>query len=308
MRKKTVDHLAAIIISSILEHGSTYMRHIPEMIKHWEGPLDEDNIFLHRGLIRNFGKKNAEKIMGKLKDLNIHSLFNRDFFQGIIDGLGYESNLTRIIFYGRSGLREFLESSEHNFNVKFGKYKNKLRNQTTTLKFLSLQIRGELDKYFAGVLSSSVPFINEKGEVFCSVSKKCGQNLKKLGIYYREYEKNIIISPFYLFIFSGDLPEPIYREWLSLLDSPEFLKMESASIDALMNWRFVFGSKVFKAGDLPYLQSRSYYYNSLGIKLEDLSKFLSEKQFDFVDERVRNRVKRWYNISVPQTGPISSPK
>ena len=83
--------------------------------------------------------------------------------------------------------------------------------------------------------------------------------------------------------------------------------MKNSSIDALMNWRFVFGVKEFSAEDLPYLRSRTYYYVSLGMTMKRFCKYMDEKQFDFVDERVRNRIKRWYNTTIPISGPISSP-
>lgn len=307
MRKESVDHLTSIVVSSILEHGNSYLDHLPEMIKHWNGPLDDDNIFLRRALIVNFGKKNAEKIMGNLKDLVIHPLFDRDFFQGIIDGLGHKPDCRRLSFYFRPGLREFLESSEHNFNVKFGKSSLKIRNRTVALPFLSLSCKGASDQYFAGVLSSSVPFFDD-GEVYCRVSNKCAGTLKKIGILYREIESDVLITPFYLMIFCGDLPVPIYNEWMTLLSKPEFEKMKNSSIDSLMNWRFVFGVKEFGADDLPYLRSRTYYYVSLGMTMKRFCEYMDEKQFDFVDERVRNRVKRWYNMRVPALGPISSSK
>lgn len=306
MRKEVIDHLTSVIITSILKHGASYMKHLPEMFENWEGPLDEDNIFLNKNLIINFRKKNAENIMGRLKDLSIHPIFNRDFFKGVMDGLGNPSNSRRICFYGRPALRSFLESSEHPFKIEFGETYVPRRNRTKSLNFLSLPFNGELDKYFAGALSSSVLF-EDSGEAFCLMNHRCSKILKNLGILYKEVDKGVIVTPFYLMIFSGDIPESVFREWFKTLSRPEFSNMKSSSLDSLMNWKLVFGHKAFRSGSLPYLQSRTYYYESMGMTSEKLCKYIAEKQFDFVDERVRNRIKRWYNTTIPISGPISSP-
>lgn len=301
MRKETRKQLDSLIIYLTLKRGVQWRSHFTELAPFWDGPLDEDSVFMNETLLWSYQRTKIAEILSSMKSFEIHPIYTRDFIQGIIDSAGFmwRKDLNPIFeISGRQELREFLESGEIGFDFKFSKRSKRNTYRSPNLTFLNLPCKGELDKYFAGVLTGSVPYKDENGETFCKVKRDCLPSLKKFGIMFKEEKGYVLISAFYLMLFCGDIPEKIYSKWLKILDDIPSKKMKTACVDSLMHWRQIFGKKEFKTGMFPYLMSQNFYQTVISTKLKSVDKLMEEKRFDFVDEKIVKRCKRWYNVSV----------
>jgi len=300
MRKDTRKQLDSLIVYLALKYGVNWRSHLTELAPFWKGPLDRDSIFMSRYLLWHYQDRVVAKMISSMNSFEIHPLYTRDFIQGVLDSsTSVWGTLTFLFEIGnKPDLKEFFESGECGFDVKFTRYEKRKSYRTQHLPFLNLPCKGELDKYFAGVLTGSVPYKDKTGEVFCKVKRKCIPNLKRLGIIFKAEKNFVLISAFYLMLFCGEIPEQIYFKWINILSEIPVIKMKTACTDAYMHWRQIFEKKEFKTGMLPYLIGSNFYRAKVFIRLKDLKKLMEEKRFDFVDEKIKNRCKRWYNIHV----------
>lgn len=299
MRKEARKQLNSLIIYLVLKRGTNWRSYITELAPFWDGPLDEDSIFMCENLLWSYRTKKVVEILSSMKSFEMHPIYTRDFIQGVIDSTArsWENGSSPNFEIGnRPELKEFFESGECGFSFKLTKHGKRNAYRSSNIPFLHLPCKGELDKYLAGVLTGSVPYKDENGEIFCRVKKKCIPNLKRFGIIFKECDEFILISAFYLMLFCGDIPETIYSKWIDILDGNPSVKMKSACVDSLMHWRHLFGRKEFKTGMLPYLMSQNFYQTKISIGLKDVNGLMEEKRFDFIDEKIVKRCKRWYNI------------
>ena len=299
MNIEATRHFVSILVTMLLKYGADIYKHLDEMADYWDGPLDEGHYFLNSTLIKSFPRRQLAKIMSNMHDFNIHAIYNRDFFQGIADGLGrkIDPRYPRLEFTGRESLLEFLESDAHGVNIKFSKFSKKRKfHRTKTLHYYHLPCHGELDRYFAGILASGKIVYDEDGCPLCRVNNKCRSKLRSLGIVFEDDGYYLTISPFYIMLFCGDLPEQVFAEWIQVIENTHHSRMIRASKDALWNWRLTFGKDQFKKNMLPFLLSRASYHD-YGFRAMDLKSQMDEERIDFLDKRVKNRCKRWYNLT-----------
>lgn len=300
MRLATRKQLTSIVIYLVLKYGFRWRKHLAEMAEFWDGPLADDSIFISQSLLRYYSKKKVKEILSSLDLLDGHPFYNRDFLQGVIDAVGIsDEGGLRFCFYKKQDLKEFLESDE-SFGIKFSNSNNeeryKSRHRTLLLPILRTPCKGELDSYLTGVLSASDPFIDENGELWCKVKKKCYHNLKRLAINFKQDDKYILISPFYIMLFNGELPEYVYFKWMNILNKATTKNLNPASFDALIHWRYVFGTKQFDSGMLPFLRSRTSYWKYMDLDLKKVKVMMHERRIDFVDMRLVIRCKRWFEM------------
>jgi hypothetical protein len=288
----------------MLKYGPTLRNHIDKIGGYWDGPLDKYGYFLHIKKFEGFSKKTlSEKILPLMTDFEIHPLYNRDFFQGLTEGLGekVQSPSHRISFFNRTELFEFLESGDHGFNISFNNQKY-YRSRTNSVYLFNLPRKGEIDRYFAGVLSSGEICYDKKDQLVCRVNILCKSELEKFGILYEEVKNRLTISPFYVMLFAGELPFEIFSAWVKAIEETSGRSLRRASYDALIHWRLIFGKKHFKPGPFPFLSARESYYRFGPHSVKKLEVELKGKRFDFVDKRIIKRCHRWYNMSNVQIG------
>ena len=300
MRLEARKQLTSIIIYLVLKYGFRWRKYLAEMAKFWDGPLADDSIFVSKRLLVYYSRKKIKEILSSLDLLDGHPFYNRDFLQGVIDAVAIpDSGGLRFIFHSRDDLKEFLESDE-GFGIKFDKEnldgKYKYRHRTPYLPILATQCKGELDSYLTGALSASDPFIDENGELWCRVKKKCYKNFKRLAVNFKQDGDHFLVSPFYIMLFNGELPEYVYFKWMNILDKANSNSLKTASFDALIHWRYVFGKKVFDSGMLPFLRSRASYWKYMSVELKSIKSIMQERRIDFIDTRIVVRCKRWFEM------------
>jgi len=294
MKPECLKQLSLIFCYLYLKHNTQYEHRKEEIANFWDGPLLDNNVCLSNTIFTSISGKDIGNLIEQFKDFYVNPQFNIDFFWGIFDGLGNcFDNQTRIKFRSRQLLKEFLESSEHGFNIEFGSLKD--RPRTKELSFIKLPKNGHLDKYFAGVLTSAY-FCIKKGEPFLRVSTKCKKVLDNLGIIYFQEKIYVFISFFYLHLFAGDIPFNIYMDFISRAKNIKRKKYKIAPLDALKNWEAIHKNDPLGDNNYPFLRNDMYYFHNK-IFLKPIKKEIKENKTYFIDDRVVSRCERWYTMS-----------
>lgn len=266
----------------------------------WRGPLYDNGHAVSPRIFPQYTKKYMEQLFDEM-NIDIGPRFTRDFFQGVAHAVGSTINsITTILrFIPKQGLLDFITSENYGFKIKMG-HAHARYVKTLGIPFFAIPYRGNRDAYLAGVLAAS-DLVYKRGEFFLRVSSKCEDELKKFGVLYKQDKRMILISPFYYFLYSGDIPDEVNVEIMPKLIEASPRKMKTAAADAIFHWRIINGTLPFKAGMLPCLWSKSNYYNYLSSEVIKIKEKMNDKRFDFVDVRIRQRCERWYNIHTEES-------
>lgn len=293
MREFAQKHLDTIATTLAIEYGEDFKSDLKNFAKYWRGPLF-DKIYL----VGDFAvkhcvtRKGVAKILSSI-NVDVHPIYNRDFFQGIIDA-GCIC-LPRVTFpaievTGNSRLRSFLKSEECGLNIKF--YGGRGKNISHDVPYFLTKCKGDLESYLSGVLTASTPVMKD-GQLLFKVNKKCKDNFRRLNLIFLEDEESLYLSPFYVMIFSGEIPFNIYSYFLCHIVDLKYFELKQARLDALFHWRYINGLKRYKVGDFPFLEAPMTLH-AMGITFKKFDIEMKEKRCDFVDERLAKRCKRWY--------------
>lgn len=296
MRIETQKHFVAIAICLVLKYGDKWREHYLEMGDYWDGPLSDDSIFLYERKTEFLTRDYLSNLLSQMDILGDHPVYNRDFLQGIIDCVTFTETqyYSRFSFFSRWELKEFLES-EKRFMIRFQRGKRKNRNRTEFLPILKTPCKGRLDSYLAGALTASDPYVDENGQIFCRMKNKCAENLKKIPVIFKPCGKYILVSPFYIMLFMGEMPEFVFHKWMKIIDENLMKNFISASFDANLHWRYIFGGEKPKHWALPFLRSQTGYLVKHKLTTKHFDQFAEEMKLDFIDSRIVSRCQRWYN-------------
>ena len=248
---------------------------------------------LTHNLISKYPESRIVKELARLKDVDLHPIYNRDFFQGLFLGLNSSVSERRLRFHNRNSLLEFLQHGDHDLNIRFCK-PDKTRQVTRCMYFMSLPYRGRFDNFLAGAVSAATPVLYDNDLMF-QFSKKTEPELKRSHVLYETHKDSVLISPFYVMILSGLLPIQIYSEFVAYISTFKTINLKRASFDALMHWRNMYGTRPFKRGMLPFLMDPPAYVMRFGLKAKERNRLMVEKRFDFVSREIVQLCSRWYN-------------
>lgn len=297
MNQAAKNQFDAICLTLLFKHGPDFKKHYLEMADYWAGPLYEGNYYVYKHSLRKKTNKKLIELLSKLRGVKFHPVYTRDFMQGVIDSgcKPARSCLFPVVqFYGNHRLREFLESDVHGFHIRFDE--SKKRNRTRTLPFLFLPCEGELDLYFAGVLTGSRP-VTRNGELLFEVSSRCSGNLRRLNIVFHQENEKIYLSPFYILLFSGEIPENIYFDFQNRINDCSIRELKQGCLDSFFHWRVLRGYEHWEVNDFPLLQSPVVYHRYFDLGTREFDLKMEGERKDFVDRRLAKRCERWYNTN-----------
>jgi hypothetical protein len=284
-----------------LKYGYGYKNSIEKIVPYWAGPLEENSRVIHSTLYR-FAKEGKVRSALKEYEGDLPEPYTRDFFQGLADSVGKLSTRgskddpkKRIQFKNRPHVVRFLKGDEHNLPiVASGKIAPDGLFKTRMLPIFDIPCKGRTDKYLAGLLTGSTPYTDEEGLFWCRVTNPDENILKRMNIVVVKKGRKILISPFYLLLFCGDLPASIYSYWMGQL--PTYSKyIGMASLLARIHWRLLYRHKNFKKDLLPFLHNPQYYGN-VGLTKPVIFEHMRALNIDFVDRHVRERCERWKSL------------
>ncbi len=300
MDKKTQKHFDNILIYLFLKYGVNCKKHFAEAQEFWDGPLTDNNYFLSKETFKVYNTEKIKEKISRLKEIKFHPVYTRDFLEGIVDSAcTSEENpkhIKRIYLTRSPELKAFLSSDIHGYNIHFDKKNNPYR--TRAVPFLTIPCEGDLELYLAGALSASKPcFIN--GELMFSIKSNCIPNFKKMHIQYKHTEDpvRIVVSPFYIMLYMGLIPENIFFNFYNKISKCNIRKLKSGCLDALIHWKHMVGRKLWEKNDLPLLVNRDAYYKNFSLKMSEIDEVLLRENINYIDKRVIEKCERWYNIN-----------
>jgi len=296
-----------IIVNIAVRATMMYGRKLPAplslLLPMWKDtPMYERGIFLQKIVFVEYAP--SWKIKKAIQSLDpdgwFDSEYDGDFFHGLFDSssrMYVNGTFSRAEFGGRKHLREFLEGAEHGQRVVFANMNGtrKRLNRTKALPFMEIPVKNSLERWFVGAMcGADVKMVD--GEPMMKMKNVCIPNLKKLGILYTgTTDNNILVSCFYFILFMSEMPDFFLSYWMSKIPHKGLSAMRNASMDAAMNWRVIRREK-FVRGAFPFLfESRQNV--RMGIRIEDLDKMISDRKFNFVDQRVKSKCERWAALS-----------
>lgn len=300
LSKKARKHLDSIMVTLFLRHKYDFKTYLKEIADLWMGPLYDESHPISQFSFSEYTKVHVEELLSKMTDFEMHPVYNRDFFQGVSCSIGMvpEGSRTRFMFRKRDSLVEFLKSDEHRLKFSFSDCRNDQMNITYRLHCMGLPYKGDLDLFLAGAISAAMVVRVTDGDVMLAISRKCEPEFRKMGIIYRYFSKKIVISPFYLMLYSGMVPVQIFCSMMKEISPYRPEELKQAAMDAVFHWIVINGTKPYTKDMFPFLLSRSGYNTMLNLSTGDIKKMISEKRFDFVDKRISKKCERWYNISM----------
>jgi hypothetical protein len=291
-----------MVMFFVITENEFFPKDLHKLIPFWEGDLERKGRFIYSKVLEwNSPKFHALELLRKYKD-PLPGFYSRDFYEGVIDAACVKRKRNRnapsIMFRGRKHLRDFFDRKDLGVTIPFlpDNPKDHTRNETAALFFLEIPCRNNAVDYFAGLLTGSVP-IEIDGELWCRVNKVNEVLLKKLNIPYHKHSRYYIISPFYMMLFCGDIPEDIFAFWMpKLAVSPQ--KIGQGIELPLMYYKAIYGKDTVKRGFLPYLMHRKYYNLNVVMPISEVKKLNDQRRFGHVDRRIKERAYRWRDMAL----------
>jgi len=283
-----------------LTKGANFMKNPDDVIDLWDGPLRESGRIIVRQHVSKYATK--KKILRELRSWkhDIHPVYTRDFFQGLLESAGQIRKGEKYFYScfhmkGREWVHDFLTSGDHGVHIGFGAYRRGRKSISDRLPFLEIPPKGEHDKYFAGLLSGSVPVMRD-GELWCSVLKANVELLRSLGVIFEIVNKRFLFSSFYIALFLPDMPPEIASFWLTQMSDVGRME-QSGNLMAAMHW-LVAGNRFrdMRKELLPFMLSSKSYANH-GLPKSRIKQEMAKLRFDYLDKRILDRCSRWQKVA-----------
>ena len=294
-----------MVVCWVLSRGCGCTRHLDELLPMWkQTSLYRRGVVLGKKLLDTYAPSwKIKDALRKLESIGGPPPYDRDFFLGLEQSCCHSfinGAYRRLEFPNRPELRAFLEGGEHGQRIIFTGVKKK-GNRTVNLPFLEAPPQGNLDHWFLGCLCGAAAVVRD-GELQAEVKPACEPNLRELGIIYdRVAGRNgdrLSISPFYVVLYMADFPLDIQGYWMRHLPSRGLEGALEASKVAAMHWHIMHGTKSNRFREaFPFLLSLAHGWN-VGFSGKVVKQEAARRRFDHVDERIRNRLKRWHNLQL----------
>lgn len=293
------EEVVRVATEAVLRLGWGCLKDLERLLPFWKKTsLYEQGMVIRRDILRDCAPKwKVRDELRKLKSIGGNPPYDRDFFQGLCDASGkvYVNGIyRRFEFCGRPHVRQLLADGGHGQHLPFAALSSKKLSRTQNLPLLEVPPQGNLESYLLGAICGSRA-VTAHGEVMAEVREACEDSLKALGVVRDRAGKTILVSPFYVVLFLGELPEAIRGYWLGKLPSQGVKETKQASLVAAMHWEKMFGRDKKVREAIPFLLPAAQHWN-VGVDRDFVVAEMRRRRFDHIATCIADRLQRWYNL------------
>jgi len=283
-------------VRSILTIGHNFLSKIDELLPIWkETTFYDRGIMLSKNLLMSHAPR--WRINAKLKSMEWPEYlpYDKDFIDGLLSNIKtYDNGMyPRIEFFKKNHIYSFLKDS---LNVGFVSMKSRPDiHRSLNMPLLLINSVGNDESRFIGHLCGGKP-VEIDGELMVLIHGSSEPILRRLGVIYDTVSNGIIVSPFYVMLFIGDMPYQFSDYWMGYMPHWGSKETRNGTLVATIHWRFMYGRKRTIKDGLPFLLTSAHMWN-VGLNSKLIKSEVSRRRVDFIDDRIISRCRRWLNTA-----------